>query len=83
MPQYVDVYFSDNDLDGAEMDELIAGNPVTGVVSRRVSKWWEVAPALASLGRDPIQAKLDARIAKQQTESATSWNGTRVAVVIR
>lgn len=83
MVAIVDVYFSDHDITGPEMADLIAGNPVAGIVSYRVARYFEVRRALAKLGRDPLQAKLDAGEARRQLQSSASWNGTRVAVIRR
>lgn len=79
----VDVYFSDHDITGGEMTNLENQTPVAGITSRRAGGWWEAAIFLYSLGRAPIQARIDADVAKVTLRTALSWNGTRVAAVKR
>lgn len=79
----VDMYFSDHDITAGEMTDLENQTPVVGITSRRCGGWWEAGLMLHALGRNPIQARIDADIAKVTLRTALSWNGTRVAAVKR
>lgn len=83
MTGYVDVYFSDHDITGPEMADLVAGTPVAGITSYRAGKRWEMARGFHFLGRDPVQAREDARIAYDALRSGGQYQGTRVAAVKR